>query len=222
MLKIYPSRSHYWCFNQEKISGTSHNALLPMGLLAQVLMWIVSDETAQLSEFILILHFRYVLSLTIHITTCTKYPIGSNALWEGPDIFLLQPSEWLSFSDPSPNPSVLNWQNITLFCSPCWEVQNKFIKFIVPFCLLFLSPMMNQNVYSVSLYFRIMNSAICTSFVCDQNNLFVKYPLHLLHSVRTLQGLPLHFLIHRTEGPVSHKIYMSSTESTGPVLLFLT
>ena len=47
-----------------------------MGLLVQVVMWIVSDKTAKLAELIPIWNFRYVSSLSIHITTCVlKIPL---------------------------------------------------------------------------------------------------------------------------------------------------
>ncbi len=36
---------------QEKISGPSHNALLPMGFFVEVVMWGDSDETHDLDEF---------------------------------------------------------------------------------------------------------------------------------------------------------------------------
>ena len=45
------------------------------------------DFLPKLTELIQILHFRCVSSLSPHMTTCTKNPIGSNALWDGPDIF---------------------------------------------------------------------------------------------------------------------------------------
>ncbi len=57
---------------------TSHNALLPMGYFVQVVMLVVGDET----------HHYYqscifgVSSLMTFMTTCSKYPIGSNVLWE--------------------------------------------------------------------------------------------------------------------------------------------
>ena len=47
----------------------------------------MGHETHLRSEVFPILHFSYVLSLTAYMTTSTKYPIGSNALWEVHSIF---------------------------------------------------------------------------------------------------------------------------------------
>ena len=42
-------------------------------------------------------HPNLALSLTTHMSTCKKYPIGSNALWEGHGIFS---SESLQYYSP--------------------------------------------------------------------------------------------------------------------------
>ncbi len=65
---------------RRKIPWASHNALLLMGYFIQLVMSVNSCETHK-SEVIPIL-YKYVLSLFIHMTTCTKYPDGSNSLWE--------------------------------------------------------------------------------------------------------------------------------------------
>ncbi len=78
----------------EKISWTSHNALLPMGYFLQAVMCVLSDEK----------HLSYQNTsqpFILGIGFATKDPldhlykmlIGSNAFWEGHDIF----SWWLRF-----------------------------------------------------------------------------------------------------------------------------
>ena len=53
-----------------------------MGYFVQEVRAIVMKHDTLLTEFILIFHFRYVSSLSPHMITCTKYPIGSKAWWE--------------------------------------------------------------------------------------------------------------------------------------------
>ena len=55
---------------------TTHNALLPVGYFVWLAMWIVSDET----------YLKCEISTSIKIKV-TKYPVGSNALWEVLGIF---------------------------------------------------------------------------------------------------------------------------------------
>ncbi len=71
---------------QDKISGLSHNALLPMGLFVQVVMWGDSDEThlkckIWMSSVNLGMFYRPTWP------PVRKNPKGSNALWDGADIF---------------------------------------------------------------------------------------------------------------------------------------
>ncbi len=67
------------CTVPEKIRSTSHNALLPMGHLYRKSCGGDSDEI-----YLIRTHpnLRHVSSLSPHMTTCTKYPIGNNAWWE--------------------------------------------------------------------------------------------------------------------------------------------
>ncbi len=51
--------------------------LFPIEYFVQVVIWVVSDETPK--KYKIRIHSS---SLMIHMKTCTKYPVGSNALWE--------------------------------------------------------------------------------------------------------------------------------------------
>ncbi len=73
---------------EEKISGPSHNALFPMGFFVKVVMWGDSDETylkckIGMSFDNLGMFYNYRLIWP----PVQKNHIGSNALWDGPDIF---------------------------------------------------------------------------------------------------------------------------------------
>ncbi len=68
-------------FDQEKILCTSHNALFLLEYFVQVVMWMVSNKTYPKCKI------RMSSPQTVHMTTCTKYPIRNNALWEIHGIF---------------------------------------------------------------------------------------------------------------------------------------
>ena len=68
-----------WCrtsFEAETKTCPSHNTLLLIIVIKHA--WNSSQSSCM---------FRCISSLSPHITTCTKNPIGSNALWDGHDMF---------------------------------------------------------------------------------------------------------------------------------------
>ncbi len=84
--------------HQSREDTPSHNALLQMRYFVQIVTWVVSDERhlsyQKSSQFCIKASFvinnphdhlhcgKYKYFLQIHMTTCTKYAIGSNVLWE--------------------------------------------------------------------------------------------------------------------------------------------
>ena len=82
---------------RNQVLPTMH--LLPMGFLYRWSCGVIVMKHTLINRTHQILHFRCVLSLSPHMTTCTKNPTGSNALWDGPDIFswwiLIYYSDWL-------------------------------------------------------------------------------------------------------------------------------
>ncbi len=72
----------YW---QQKTGNISHDALRPMGYFVQVVRWGNSDETCLKCK----IGMSFCTYGMFHqcCPTCTKYPIGSNVLWEVLHIF---------------------------------------------------------------------------------------------------------------------------------------